>query len=180
MDGRLGLTLKQLALPGQSMSEDRVLEIYSVAEAIQLMMRNCPWMIPKLKGPGPFQVHTGVETYVNRSAEQTCLTIYSRIFSSSRGEPGSPWAIFGGLSCVPFPVTHFTFTEYLVHKYCGVSASECCQILTEHTRLPISPLGKPHSLPYLIWGHLPSFSNSTCKLTNLPYTVFHVSFSHVH
>lgn len=94
MDGRLGLTLNYLAFPGQSMSEDRVLEMYSVAEAIQLMRRNCPWMIPKLKSPGPFQVHTGVETYVNRSAEQTCLTIYSRIFSPKQRRTWKPLGHF--------------------------------------------------------------------------------------
>lgn len=51
------------------MSEDKALQMYSMAEVVQLMIRNCPWMNPKLKGPGPFQVPTGIETSVNRSFE---------------------------------------------------------------------------------------------------------------
>lgn len=41
-DITLGLTFKHFAFPEQSMSGNRVLEMDSVAEAVQLMTRNYP------------------------------------------------------------------------------------------------------------------------------------------
>lgn len=53
-DIKLGQTLKYFASAGQAMGEDRALETYSMVEGVQLMMRNCPWMISRSKDHGHF------------------------------------------------------------------------------------------------------------------------------
>lgn len=95
------------------MCEDRALGMYSVAEAVQLVKRNCLRVISKLKTMAistPHQWRLRTTGHLNGH-----VSPLQNLFS--KAELKLEAQILGGWHGVPFPFTHLAVTDYFFHEH---------------------------------------------------------------